>query len=54
MASVEVWYVMVTALLAIATERRCPTLLYRWVCGTVCSFTAAAKARRVPEPPRNR
>ncbi|KAF7666181.1 hypothetical protein LDENG_00117670 [Lucifuga dentata] len=31
MASVEVWSVMVSALLAIATEKRCPSLLYRFL-----------------------
>lgn len=32
MGAAGVWYVMVTALLATATEKRCPPLLYRWVC----------------------
>ncbi|XP_056285810.1 glucose-6-phosphatase a, catalytic subunit, tandem duplicate 1 [Pseudoliparis swirei] len=31
MGAAAVWYVMVTALLAIATEKRCPPLLYRFL-----------------------
>ncbi|XP_059181203.1 glucose-6-phosphatase a, catalytic subunit, tandem duplicate 1 [Centropristis striata] len=31
MGAAGVWYVMVTALLAIATEKRCPPLLYRFL-----------------------
>jgi hypothetical protein len=31
MGSSGVWYVMITAVFSVATERRFPPLLYRWV-----------------------
>ncbi|KAM8888601.1 glucose-6-phosphatase a, catalytic subunit, tandem duplicate 1 [Synchiropus picturatus] len=40
MGAAGVWYVMITAVLAVATERKCPPLLYRFLwmllCGLMC------------------
>lgn len=39
MGAAGVWFVMVTALLSVATEQRCPPLLYKLVCvNTIIHF----------------